>query len=210
MENDHSPFRSGTIENVHSPLPKDPKMTDDQARATALDAADRLFYERGIRAVRMEEVRDQSGVSLKRLYKLFPDKDRLAEEALRRREVAFAEALRDYTEAKRSPRARVLSLFDFLAEWFAEPQFRGCPFINAFGEMSSTSASVLAVAQSQKRSLRAFIGELVAAAGGTAALADQITMLFNGAIVSASILNDERAARRAKRAVEALLNAHGL
>ena len=38
-------------------------MTDEQARAAALDAADRLFYERGIRAVRMEEVRDQSGVS---------------------------------------------------------------------------------------------------------------------------------------------------
>jgi AcrR family transcriptional regulator len=185
-------------------------MTDEQARAAALDAADRLFYERGIRAVRMEDVRDQSGVSLKRLYKLFPHKDRLAEEALRRRDAAFITALRAYAETRRTPRARVLSLFDFLAEWFAEPDFRGCPFINAFGEMSSTSASVPAAAQSQKRALRALIGELIKPAGGSAALADQLGMLFNGAIVSASMLGDNRAASHAKQAAKTLLDSSGL
>lgn len=195
---------------MHSPLPNATRLTDQEARAAALDAADRLFYERGIRPVRMEEVRDQSGVSLKRLYKLFPHKDLLAEASLRRREAAFVTDLRAYTETKRSPRARVLSLFDYLAEWFSEPDFRGCAFINAFGEMSSTSACVLAAAQSQKRSLRALIGELVKAAGGPPALADQVTMLFNGAIVSASILKDDRAAKQAKQAVTALLDSHDL
>jgi AcrR family transcriptional regulator len=200
----------GTTENLHSLPPKSLQMSDEQARAAALDAADRLFYEPGIRAVRMEELRDQSGVSLKRLYKLFPNKDRLAEEALRRREAAFVAALRAYTETRRSPRARVLSLFDFLAEWFAEPEFRGCAFINAFGEMSSTSPCVLAAAQSQKRSLRTLVGELIKPAGGPAALADQVTMLFNGAIVSASMLGDEGAARHAKQAARALLDSQGL
>jgi uncharacterized protein len=40
------------------------------------------------------------------------------------------------------PRQRVLAVFGFLAEWFAEPGFRGCAFINAFGELSSESRIV--------------------------------------------------------------------
>jgi len=180
-------------------------MTDAQAREAALEAADQLFYERGIRSVRMEEVRDASGVSLKRLYKLFPTKDRLAGEALRRRETAFVSALRAYVRTRRTPRSRVLALFDYLADWSHEPDFRGCAFINAFGEMSATSACVLAAVQSQKRSLRELVGSLVREAGGTDALADQVTMLFNGATVSAAMLGDDRAAARAKQAVNVLL-----
>jgi AcrR family transcriptional regulator len=180
-------------------------MTDEQARDAALDVADRLFYERGIRSVRMEEVRDASGVSLKRLYKLFPTKEQLAEEALRRRESAFVSALRAYVQRRRTPRGRVLALFDYLADWFAEPDFRGCAFINAFGEMSASSPCVLDAVQSQKRSLRELVGSLVRAAGGTDALGDQVTMLFNGATVSAAMLGDRVAAARAKQAVRLLL-----
>jgi AcrR family transcriptional regulator len=184
-------------------------MTDAQAREAALEAADRLFYERGIRSVRMEEVRDTAGVSLKRLYKLFPTKDRLAEEALRRREAAFVSDLRAYVQTRRTPCGRVLALFDYLADWFGEPDFRGCAFINAFGEMSATSPCVLAAVQSQKRSLRALVGSLVREAGGTDALADQLTMLFNGATVSAAVLGDREAAARAKQAVRLLFEQTG-
>jgi AcrR family transcriptional regulator len=184
-------------------------LTDEQARDAALAVADQLFYERGIRSVRMEEVRDESGVSLKRLYKLFPTKDRLAEEVLRRRESAFVASLRAYVQTRPAPRARVLAVFDFLEEWFREPEFRGCPFINAFGEMGPTSPCVLDAAQSQKRALRELVGTLVRAAGGTPTTADQATMLVNGAIVSAAMLGDERAAPRAKQAARVLLDARG-
>lgn len=180
-------------------------MTDDQAREAALEAADRLFYERGIRPVRMEDVRDASGVSLKRLYKLFPTKDRLADEALRRRESAFLAQLREYVELQATPTERVLALFDYLADWFGDVDFRGCAFINAFGEMSSTSPRVADAVQSQKRSLRSLIASLVQSAGGTEALADQLTMLFNGATVSAAILGDRTAAARAQDAARRLI-----
>jgi AcrR family transcriptional regulator len=180
-------------------------MTDDEARQAALAAADRLFYERGIRAVRMEEVRDASGVSLKRLYALFPTKDDLAAQVLHRREAEFLTALRRHVERRRTPGDRVLALFDYLAAWFGEDGFRGCAFINAFGELGATSDSVRHAAESQKHALRRLIGELVAAAGGTAKQADQVTMLFNGATVSAAMLGDPRAARPAKDAVRTLL-----
>src|SRR5688572_739776 len=98
-------------------------MDDESARTAVLDAADRLFYEHGIRAVGMDQVRDASSVSLKRLYKLFPAKDDLAADVLGRRDRAFQQALAEHVAAHPDPRDGVLAVFDFLDEWFREPDF---------------------------------------------------------------------------------------
>ena len=50
-------------------------MDDATAEQQVLGAADRLFNEHGIRTVGMDQIRDASGVSLKRLYRLFPAKE---------------------------------------------------------------------------------------------------------------------------------------
>ena len=52
-------------------------MDRETAEAHALDAAEELFYSRGIQAVGMDDIRNASGVSLKRLYQLFPAKEQL-------------------------------------------------------------------------------------------------------------------------------------
>lgn len=56
----------------------------------ALAAADRLFYAKGIQAVGMDELRTASGISLKRLYKLFPCKDAIVEQFLLARHRTWA------------------------------------------------------------------------------------------------------------------------
>ena len=83
------------------------RMDDETAQRRVLEASDRLFYEHGIRAVSMDAIRDASGVSLKRLYRLYPAKDRLAEATLRRRAAAFRTALDEYTAGRGSPRERM-------------------------------------------------------------------------------------------------------
>ena len=42
-----------------------------------LDAAEALFYRRGVQAVGIDDIRAEAGVSLKRLYQLYPSKDQL-------------------------------------------------------------------------------------------------------------------------------------
>jgi AcrR family transcriptional regulator len=180
-------------------------MDDETARGLVLDAADRLFYEHGIRAVGMDQVRDDSGVSLKRLYKMFPAKEQLAEAVLRRRDRAFREALGDYVAALPDDRARLLGLFDFLYDWFSEPDFRGCPFINAFGEMSAVSPSVTAAVTDQKRAFDVFVADLAARAGASRALAEQLFILANGAMVAAAVLQSPEPARQAGTAARVLL-----
>jgi AcrR family transcriptional regulator len=180
-------------------------MDDETAQTLVLDAADRLFYEHGIRAVGMDRVRDDSGVSLKRLYRMFPAKEQLAEAVLRRRDLAFQRALADYVADLGDPRSRILGVFDFLYEWFSEPDYRGCPFINAYGEMSSVSPSVTAAVSAQKRALSTFLAELVARAGAPEAVAEQLFILANGAMVAAAVLESPAPAQQARRAAEILL-----
>ena len=64
-------------------------MDSATAREQALDAAEKLFYGRGIQSVGMDDIRGASGVSLKRLYQLFPAKEQLVEAYLERRDVRW-------------------------------------------------------------------------------------------------------------------------
>jgi hypothetical protein len=61
-------------------------MNDEETvRNGLVEAADRLFYARGVQAVGMDAVRAEAGVSLKRIYALFPSKDDLVTAVLRHR-----------------------------------------------------------------------------------------------------------------------------
>ena len=182
-------------------------MDDATARDLAVDTADRLIYERGIRSVGMDDIRDASGVSLKRLYRLFPTKERLAEAALRHREAAFTASLAARVDAVADPRERLLAVFDHLQAWFDEPDFRGCPFVNAWGEACAVGDVAAAVAD-QKRALRAYLDRLVAAVDGLSpALAGQLFILANGAMVAAATLDWPEAAAEARAAAAILLGA---
>ncbi|MCE7006704.1 TetR/AcrR family transcriptional regulator [Kibdelosporangium philippinense] len=164
-----------------------------------LDAAEELFYERGIQAVGMDQIRSTSGVSLKRLYQLFPSKEALVVAYLERRDKRWRDNLRTYVEQHGNT---VGAVFHWLHQWFSEPGFRGCAFINSFGELSATSPKITAIVQYHKDELRDFLRGLV----NDDSLADQLLVLVEGAIVVAAIREDPDAAWQAKTAAEALVS----
>ncbi|WP_031072881.1 TetR/AcrR family transcriptional regulator [Streptomyces sp. NRRL WC-3742] len=182
----------------------------DEAHARLLDAAERLFYERGIQAVGMDELRTAAGVSLKRLYQCFPSKADLVEGYLRRRDERWRADLAGHVARRAAaPEEALLAVFDWLHEWFAAPGFRGCAFINSFGELGATSAPVAAAARDHKHALRTYVATLTGAlpVDDPAALADQLLLLIDGAITTAAITGDPAAARTARTAAGALMAA---
>jgi hypothetical protein len=60
-------------------------------------------------------------------------------------------------------------------------------------------------ARHHEEAFRAYLGELVAAAGHPPRLADELLLLAEGAMVTAAILTDPAAAARARGAAEALI-----
>ncbi|MBK3563743.1 TetR/AcrR family transcriptional regulator [Streptomyces sp. MBT62] len=175
------------------------------AREQALDAAEKLFYGRGIQAVGMDAVRTASGLSLKRLYQLFPAKDQLVEAYLERRDLRWRTRLAEHVERHDDPRERIPAVFDWLEGWFGESDFRGCAWINSYGELGATSERVVAQVRAHKREFRDYLAALVADAGLPAVLTGQVFLLAEGAMVTAGITGSAEPAAEAREAVRSLL-----
>ncbi|MEI5102574.1 TetR/AcrR family transcriptional regulator [Streptomyces sp. PmtG] len=182
-------------------------MDSTVATERALDAAERLFYQRGVQSVGMDDIRTASGVSLKRLYQLFPSKERLVEACLERRDVSWRLRLAEHVERYEDPERRVLAVFDWLGEWFAEPGFRGCAWINSYGELGATSEPVARQVRLHKTAFKDYVSGLVAAADLPGGLAEQLFLLAEGAMVTAGITRAADPAAHAARAAGLLIDA---
>ncbi|UPZ27348.1 TetR/AcrR family transcriptional regulator [Streptomyces sp. LRE541] len=178
------------------------------AREQALDAAETLFYGRGIQSVGMDDIRGASGVSLKRLYQLFPAKEHLVVAYLERRDLRWRGRLAEYADGHEDARRRVLAVFDWLGEWFREPDFRGCAWINSYGELGAVSEPVAEQVRAHKRAFRTYLEGLVDDAGLPAELAGQLHLLAEGAMVTAAVEQSAEPAARAGRAVRMLVEAY--
>ncbi|MET9570761.1 TetR/AcrR family transcriptional regulator [Streptomyces virginiae] len=174
-------------------------MDDEEARTRLLDAAEELFYRHGIQAVGMDRIRTASGVPLKRLYRLYPAKESLVTAYLERRDRRWTTSLRESVAASAQP--PVLAVFDWLARWFSEPDFRGCAFLNAYGELGAAAPEVVRV---HKAELRSLLAEWAPAAAPPA-LADQLLVLVEGATAVAALSPGPEPARRAREVAEILL-----
>ena len=171
-----------------------------------LDTAERLYYARSIQGVGMAELRDASGVPLKRIYQLHPGKEDIVAAYLQRRDARWREDLAEHVERAKDPRKRVLAVFDWLQEQVSAPDFNGDAWINAYGELGSTSEVVAEEVRRHKSALREYVSDLVAAAGGGRSAAHAIFFLLEGALVTAAIEHSPKAAKQARKAAQALLD----
>ncbi|MFI6082880.1 TetR/AcrR family transcriptional regulator [Streptomyces sp. NPDC051217] len=185
-------------------------MSDDpdrEVREQLLDAAEKVFYARGIQAVGMDRLRTASGVPLKRIYQLYSCKDDVVCAFLRRRHDRMMGAIEGYVARAEGPDQRVLALFDWLYDWFGEPDFRGCAWMNAFGELGPTNAAVAAEVHQHKDAFRELLTGTVHDAGYPAVVADAVYLLVEGAVVAAQLRQDAEPAHEARRGAEILLRA---
>ncbi|RJO70783.1 TetR/AcrR family transcriptional regulator [Nocardia panacis] len=183
-------------------------MDRTEAADRLLVAAEELFYRRGIQAVGMDEIRSRSGVSLKRLYQCFPSKEELVVAYLRHRDDRWRAALVE-SVTRCDPPDRLLAVFDWLGGWFAEPDFRGCAFINSFGEFGDNAPAVADTVRHHRHELTRYLAALVEEAnlGDRRTLTAQLQLLIDGAITAAAINGDPNAARNARDAAKTLLDA---
>jgi len=179
------------------------------AREQALDAAESLFYGRGIQSVGMDDIRGASGVSLKRLYQLFPAKEHLVVAYLERRDIRWRQRLAEHVDGHQDARQRILAVFDWLGRWFREPGFRGCAWINSYGELGATSEPIAGQVRAHKRAFKEYLAGLVSDAGLPAELAGQLFLLAEGSMVSAAVEQSAEPATLAGRAARTLVDSYG-
>ena len=175
---------------------------------TALD----LFAEQGFHATGIDRILERAGVSKKTLYSHFRSKDELILAVLTHYDSRFRnDFVRRVEKAAKTPRARLLAVFDVAEAWFSAKGFYGCLFINAIGEYSAGDSAIRRVCQEFKRLMRDYLFELAAQAKlrGPSRVADQLALLLEGAIVTAQVSRTPQAARAAKQAARVLIREAG-
>lgn len=165
-------------------------MTDAEAVAALLAVADGLFYDRGIAGVGMSDVRDESGVSLRRLYHLYPSKRDLVAAWLNDRHIRWMAWFVAATDARIADGVdAVVAPFDAIEEWASSPGYRGCAFLNAIAETTEIDEGHRQIVADHKRSLIEYLRRIIDSSGHAAPwLPDAVAVLVDGAIVQSAAL----------------------
>jgi AcrR family transcriptional regulator len=166
-----------------------------------LAAADKLFYTQGIRAVGVDAVAAEAGVSKRTLYNHYPSKDALIAAYLTAR-------FRQITPSDAPAREQLLGAFDRLERILADGSFRGCPYVNAVIEIGDPKHQAAGIAVQFKEQRRLWYRALLERMGiGAAdALATQLQILSEGALAAALVRGDPSLARSARAAAEVLID----
>lgn len=170
-----------------------------------LRTADRLFYLRGIRAVGVDTVAAEIGISKRTLYNHYPSKDALILAYLMRRFVTL-----ETSDAP--PVDQIFGVFDALEQHMRSRNFRGCAFVNAVTELGAEDRAVAEIAIAFKESRRVWFRDLLAQLGAADAdgLATQISLIVDGCVVQALVRGDRSIPGVAKQAAAALMAHAGL
>lgn len=168
----------------------------------------KLFYRDGYRAVGIDTLLEAAGVAKMTLYNHFASKEDLIVTVLEQRSQGLLTAVdRAIDEAGRTPTRRLSSVFDGLKAWFASDDFKGCAFIRALSEYPDPDHPIHRAAWRHKREMNSrlrAIAELAEARDPTA-LADTISLLVDGAIVTAHATGKTDSADAARTAALSLL-----
>lgn len=186
--------------------------TEPPSRQRLLDAALELFQRQGIRATPVDQIISHAHTQVPILYRHYGDKDGMIVAATDHWDSDFRARLDHVLQAHDTPRAKLLALFDFLERWLADHQWRGWLVADAAMEFAdNTTHGVHQVVAHHRHAMRALLGDLAATAGARDpnALAVQVQVLLDGAMIGAILDHGPDPIRAARAEVEILLSAAG-
>ncbi len=188
--------------------PAVPVAARTSARERLLAAADELFYREGINNVGIDRVIAHAGVAKASLYAHFQGKDELVRAYLQGKHEMRKARVQERIARHRSPRERLLAIFDGIAESMAQPGYCGCAFVRATSEMVQ-GGPAKDVSDEARAWLRELITSLAREAGARRpqALAQQLVLLYDGAATSAQMDRNADAALAARALAAQLIDA---
>ncbi|KQP38068.1 TetR/AcrR family transcriptional regulator [Pseudorhodoferax sp. Leaf274] len=165
--------------------------TAPSARERILTTAHDLFYRDGIRATGVDRLIAESGVAKLTFYRHFASKDDLVRAFLDYRHARwmawFVDALGRHGA---SEGLGLQPLVGAMEEWFRDPAFRGCAFINSVVEVGASVQGAADTARRHKHEMEQVIAELLPPElQGTAraARAQAVGVALDGAVLRAQM-----------------------
>ncbi|WP_330305519.1 MULTISPECIES: TetR/AcrR family transcriptional regulator [unclassified Streptomyces] len=165
-------------------------------RERLVRAASRLFYYEGVRAIGVERLIAEAGVTKATFYRHFAAKDDLVVAYLLTKD-AYYKDVAEPLAAAHPPAEAIDRIFEAIAEHARERGFRGSPFMNAAAEYPDATHPVRGLVTSHRDWIRTLFQELLTRLGHTdpKSAAGALLMLYDGAM-AAGYLDDSTAAHK--------------
>jgi AcrR family transcriptional regulator len=163
----------------------------------------KLFYENGLRATGIDRIIAESGVAKMSFYRYFPSKSDLIAEFLHNlndfRMDWFITGVEEKLLESKGGGLEVIA--DVLHDWFEEPDFRGCAFINTVAETPGFDAEPNSICRDHKVKMEAYIEKLAARLGIAAPKKAAATamIIIDGTIVQAQVTGNPNVTRICKQ-----------
>lgn len=112
----------------------------ESARDRLLTAASQLFHDVGVQAAGVDALIAAAGVAKATFYRHFPSEDDLVVAWLRDPRTRWFERIRAQAEERSTtPDDRIPRLFEAVADWLDEGNYRGCPYLNSSVEITDAT-----------------------------------------------------------------------
>lgn len=172
------------------------------------ETAARLFYQHGYRAVGVDMIAAESGISKMTLYRHYPSKDDLIIAYLKESDRAFWDHFQQVTRDAKSAKQELTAFFEGLQAYVTTPACYGCPFLNIASEFPESEYPGHQIALEHKQSVRKHFIQLAGEAGAENAgrLADQLILLMDGAYMSTRMFGHDNPAVHLAEAAQALID----
>jgi AcrR family transcriptional regulator len=173
-------------------------------RGKVIDTASRLFYKQGYANTGINQIIEESGVAKSSVYTAFRTKEDILMAYLETAGEATDKALQKAVNRKGTPKEKVLAVFDFLLGLVQEKEYYGCQFLNIIAETPPENARIIKQVQKQKNGVRRLFSQLLEPAGRQD-LADEIYLLFEGALIANKVHHTIWPMQTAKKIVSRLV-----
>jgi TetR/AcrR family transcriptional regulator, transcriptional repressor for nem operon len=181
----------------------------EQNRERIVDAAERLFYERGYSATSFSHVAEASGVPRGNFYFYFRDKRSIFEAVVERKTAALRALCASFEAKHDDPRERLSAFVDHLVARRDEVARFGCPVGTLTGEVGKWHDEHLAIARRLFDVLRPFLRDQFRALGAPPKAADALAVELlartQGINTLAQVYGDSQLVRRQGDRVKAWL-----
>jgi AcrR family transcriptional regulator len=174
-------------------------------RQKIVDTASRLFYQQGYGNTGINQIIEESGVVKSSMYASFRSKEDILMEYLITSGAATDEALLTAANKFKDPKDKVLGVFDYLIKLVQQKDYYGCNFLNIISEIPKETDQVVKQIRKQKNGVRKLFTNLLEPIG-KADLADQIYVLFEGALIGNKVHDEVWPVKSARKTVELLLH----
>ena len=181
-------------------------------RQRLINAAKARFYREGFRNVGIDAILDDVGITKTAFYKHFESKDDLMVAVLEDVDRFLQEKLSQLVREKGgpSPAGQLRALVDVIGMIIADKNWHGCIFVNAIMEFPLPHDPANQAATRHKRLFEDFIHELAerADADDPKALAQELSMLLEGAYITRTVTRDPASINIARRIAERIIAHH--